>query len=194
MGLNHRQQVFVNEYVKCWNAAESARRAGYNGKSNVIGSQLLANLSISEEIQKRVDEIKMSADEVLIRLANMARSNISDYAKVRTPDDLAGLGDKGQVVKKFKRRITTTQSGNEYEEIELELYDAQPPLQLIGKQHGLFTDKIEVKLSQEIESILSTLEQTLDADSFKRALQALSTRGINSPISSGEITETEDIG
>lgn len=143
MALSNKQQVFISEYIKCWNASEAARRAGYNGKSNVIGSQLLANLSISEAIQARVDEIKMSADEVLVRLTNMARANISDFAHIQTDSDLGNLGDAGQVIKKFKRKITRDKNGSEFEEIELELYPADVNLERVGKVHGLFTDRIE---------------------------------------------------
>jgi hypothetical protein len=85
----------------------------------------------------------MSADEILIRLANMARSNIADFAHVGNDVGLSELGDDGQVIKKFKRKITRTQSGDEYEEIELELYDAQAALVHLGRHHSLFTDRIE---------------------------------------------------
>ena len=136
--MNTKQTVFVNEYLRCWNSSEAARRAGYNGKSNVIGPRLLADVSIKAEIDERLAELKMSADEVLVRLANMARSNIADFAHVGSDKDLADLGDKGLVVKKFKRKITRTQAGGEYEEIELELYPADVNLERIGRAHKLF--------------------------------------------------------
>lgn len=138
MSLNNRQQVFVSEYVKCWNASEAARRAGYNGKSNVVGPRLLADVSISEAVQARIDEIKMSADEVLVRLANMARANIADFSHIQTDADIANLGDAAQVIKKFKRRIYRPKNGDPFEEIELELYPADVNLERVGKFHGLF--------------------------------------------------------
>lgn len=157
--MNDRQRVFVEEYLKCWNSSEAARRAGYNGKSNVQGPRLLADDSIKAAIQARLAEIKMSADEVLTRLANMGRSNIADFAHVGSDRDLAELGDNGQVVRKFRRRITRTQAGGEYEEIELELYDAQAALVQLGKAHGLFTDKIEQ--SGELRIIIARDESPL---------------------------------
>lgn len=141
--MNIKQTIFVNEYLKCWNASEAARRAGYNGKSNVAGSQLLANPSIQLAIKERVEEIKMSADEVLIRLAVMARSNMADFARVRDSDDVAKLGDAACVIKKFKKKIFDTPVG-EREDIELELYDAQSALEKLGRHHRLFADNLEV--------------------------------------------------
>lgn len=138
-GLNTKQTIFVNEYLKCWNASEAARRAGYNGKSNVIGARLLADVSIKEEIQRRVDEIKMSADEALIRLAEQARGDMADFLKfedgVSLPFlDLKGANEKGllRLVKKFKY--------NSDGKPEIELYDAQAALVHIGKAHGLFNN------------------------------------------------------
>ncbi len=135
----NRQEIFVSEYLKCWNASEAARRAGYNGKSNVVGPRLLADVSIAEAIRVRIDEIKMSADEVLIRLANMGRSNIARFAHVQSDSDIAHLEEQAEVIKRFKRKITRDKLGNEYEEIELELYDAQSALEKLGKAHGLFS-------------------------------------------------------
>lgn len=140
MALSNKHQAFVNEYLKCWNAAEAARRAGYNGKSNVVGSQLLANLSIRAEIEARLNEMQMSANEVLLRLANMARSNIADFVHVSSAKDVQDLGDAAQVIKKFKRRKYYPKGGDPYDEIEIELYPADANLERIGRHHGLFNN------------------------------------------------------
>jgi len=144
MALNNKQRVFIDEYLICLNASEAARRAGYNGKSNVVGSQLLANISISEEITRLLKERHLSADAVLARLGEMAASNLSDFADIETYADLANARKRGYLVKKFKRKITRDKSGSEYEEVELELYDAQAALVHIGKAHGLFADRMEL--------------------------------------------------
>ena len=146
MSLNNKQQVFVSEYLKCWNSSEAARRAGYNGKSNVYGPTLLANLSIKAEIQSRLAEIKMSADEVLKRLADMARSDIADFANIKKASDLTDEARQGKthVIKKFKTKIITDQLGRQHEEVEIELYDAQAALEKIGRHHRLFADSVEL--------------------------------------------------
>lgn len=144
--MNDRQRVFVEEYLKCWNSSEAARRAGYNGRSNQIGSRLLTDVDIQAAIQARLAEIKMSADEVLKRLSDMARADIADFVDVSRPGDLANekYSGKTHVIKKLKRKVTRDSFGREFEEMELEFYDAQAALEKIGKVHGLFNDKLEV--------------------------------------------------
>lgn len=143
MALSNKQQVFIENYLTCWNATESARRAGY-AYPNVEGPKNLVNPSIKAQIQTRLEELKMSANEVLTRLAAHARSNIADYALINDNQDLSNLGDSAQVIKKFKRKKTKTKSGDEYEELELELYDAQSALEKLGRHHRLFADSVEL--------------------------------------------------
>ena len=67
MALTNKQRVFVEEYLRCWNATEAARRASY-AHPNVAGPRLLVNVSIAAEIEHEVSERSMSADEVASRL------------------------------------------------------------------------------------------------------------------------------
>lgn len=154
-GLTNRQIVFIEEYLQSWNATEAARIAGYKFP-NVEGSRLLVNASISAIIQQRLTEKHMSANEVLARLADMGRSDISLFLDVTRPSDLADEKYKGKthVIKKIKRRITRDQYGRELEELELEFYDARQTLVDIGRHHKLFTDKVEVTLKDELERLL----------------------------------------
>lgn len=52
--LNEQQKIFVNEYLKEFNGAEAARRAGYaEDSANVQASRLLTYDNIKYEISKR---------------------------------------------------------------------------------------------------------------------------------------------
>jgi phage terminase small subunit len=137
--VNIKQTIFVNEYLKCFNASEAARRAGYNGKSNVIGAQLLANLSIREEIERRVSEITMTANEALIRLAEQARVDIGDFAQYWEGDKFnlqkAKEDGRSHLIKKLK----PTQYGT-----ELELHDKDFAIDRIIKMLGMVTDRQEI--------------------------------------------------
>ena len=133
-----KQQIFLEEYLKCWNASEAARRAGYRGRANTIGPRLLANVGIQKAIQARLDELKMSADEVLVRLADQARSSMADFVEVADDGRIKislTQADKLHIIKK----ISLTAEG-----LQIELYDAQDALKLIGQHHKLFTQKHEV--------------------------------------------------
>ncbi len=139
MGLTNKRRVFIEEYLQCWNATEAARRAGYK-KPRQMGSRLLSIVDIRQEVDKRIEEKAMSADEVLERLAEHARSDIDDCL---TTDhgvvmvDWEKLKAKGltHLVKKFKQ----TKTG-----IEVEFYDAQSALVHLGKHHKLFVDRTEI--------------------------------------------------
>lgn len=135
-GLTDKQSIFVEEYLKCWNATEAARRADYSFP-NTQGPRLLVNVSIQEKIRERLDELKMEADEVLRRLAEQARGDHSEFVTPYGGVDIKGLIDAGKahLIKKVKK----TQSGIEYE-----FYDAQSALVWLGKHHGLFVDRQEI--------------------------------------------------
>ncbi len=139
MGLNNRQRVFIEEYLRCWNASEAARRAGYKGRANVRGAQLLANVSISAAIKARLTELQMSADEVLIRFADQARGSMESFID---PDlgriDLTKAEQAGKLhlIKSFRRSTGKTET------VAIELYDAQNALVQIGRTLGMFVDKI----------------------------------------------------
>lgn len=135
MALTAKHQVFIAEYLKCWNASEAARRAGYTGDANTVGPRLLANVGISEEIERRKAEIIMSADEVLARLTEQGRAAYSAYFTADGSVDLGKLiaDGKAHLIKKIK----PTKEG-----LEVEFYDAQAALAQLAKANGL--DRIEL--------------------------------------------------
>jgi phage terminase small subunit len=151
--LTLRQRKFVEEFLHCWNASEAARRAGYKSKANVIGSELLAIPSIRAEIDARIAERAMSADEVLDRLAQHARGDFSPFLREDGSIDLmseqakAAIGLLKKV--KVKERILFVGHGDKQEpvkeiETEIELHDPQAALVHLGRHLKLFTDKAEV--------------------------------------------------
>lgn len=131
-----RQEIFIAEYVKCWNASEAARRAGYNGDSNTIGPRLLAHVGVAAEIERRKALLIMSAEEVAIRLTEQAKAGYAEYFNEYGGVDLDRLlkDGKGHLIKKIK----PTKDGT-----EIEFYDAQAALGYIGKIHKLFVDRQE---------------------------------------------------
>lgn len=83
MALNNRQNKFVEEYLRCFNATEAAINAGYSEHTaRQIGSENLSKPDIKSAIQSALDESSMGAGEVIVRLTNQARARIGDYLKV----------------------------------------------------------------------------------------------------------------
>jgi phage terminase small subunit len=150
MALNNKQQAFVNEYLQCFNATEAALRAGYSERTaHSIGWENLRKPEILGSIQMRLSESAMSADEVLMRLAEHARGDINDMLSDSGELDIekARLLKKTHLIKKVtNRRMERSSDKGEYVETVtvVELYDAQSALTLLGKHHGLFTERQEI--------------------------------------------------
>jgi len=159
--LTRKQQVFIDEYLKCFNGAEAARRAGYSERSaREIAVRLLAEVSIKEQIDARMTESHMGADEALKLLADMARSNIGDYIDDRLMIDLSAARENGgtKLIKKIRQRtITKIGKGDkdddtEITDTEIELYDAQAAIEKILKVGGKLKDSeltINVRLTDD---------------------------------------------
>ncbi len=147
--LTRKQQVFIDEYLLCFNGAEAARRAGYSEKTaRTIAANLLAEVNISEQIQARLSEIHMSADEALKRLADMARGDIGQFMDRLGSLDIQAAREAGitPLIKKIKQRTITkigksdTDDDTEIHDLEIELYDAQAAIDKILKVHGKYKD------------------------------------------------------
>lgn len=81
--LTPKQKAFADEYIKCGNATEAARKAGYSEKTaNTIAAQNLAKLSISQYINERLKKIEedrvASADEVMRFFSSVMRGEVAD--------------------------------------------------------------------------------------------------------------------
>jgi phage terminase small subunit len=149
-GLTRKQRVFIEEYLTLWNATEAARRAGYS-HPKPVGSRMLAHPVVDAAIQAEIARRAMGADEVLKRLSDQARLNISELMTRRERPVYNSEGDyvgveyiyepnweaiqaQGHLVKS----IVNTPSGP-----KIEFYDAQKALELLGKKLGLWRELFE---------------------------------------------------
>ncbi len=83
--LTDKQAAFIDHYLMCLNATEAAARACYQGNRNTlaaVGRENLRKPKIREEIDRRLRERTMKADEVLYRLDQQATANIGDFFKI----------------------------------------------------------------------------------------------------------------
>ena len=139
-GLTWKQFLFCEFYIQTSNATLAAKMAGYKGNNDnsfaVTGSRLLRNAKIREHLSKRYTEAAMGADEVLARLAKMARASVSDFVDEHGVVDWAKVNKEGYVVK------SVTHTKGKSSKIELE--GKMRALELIGKAHAMFTEKIEI--------------------------------------------------
>lgn len=155
--LTDKQKLWAEHYVQVGNATLSAKLAGYKGGENalaVVGHRNLRNAKIQLYLSARYREVAMGADEVLSRLADMARANVSDFIDDTGKIDFAKVKAKGYVIKKvFHRKGVQSQ---------IELQSPLRALELLGKAHALFTDKVQLDISEEFKKLMQDLELTDD--------------------------------
>jgi len=150
--VNDRHKAFIEQYLISYNATD-AYQAVYTTVSRASaaanGWRLLQSADVQEAISQRLAETAMSANEVLMRLAQMARGDVDDYLDDNGNFDLAKArqAKKTGIVKKLKTKTTKRIFDDETVEtveVEFELYDAQAALVHLGKHHRLFADRTEV--------------------------------------------------
>lgn len=158
MSLTRKQEKFIREYLRDFNATQAALRSGYSPKTAYsIGSENLKKPEILEALKNET----ITAEEDLIRLTDIARGNITDLMDV-TPSgftiELMKKDENGELIvkpqakliKKIKQKVTTIIGKNksdedkEIVETELELYSALEAMAILGKYHKLFVDRHEV--------------------------------------------------
>jgi phage terminase small subunit len=160
---SHKQRVFVEEYLASFdktargNATKAAGKAGY-AHPRQAGSRLLSNDNIQAVISARLDELKMHADEVMLRLADNARFDPLEFAILDGEYvyiDLESLksANLGHLVKK----IYYDKLGH----LTVEFHNTQRALELIGQHHKLFTQKHEVEIP-DLPPLTESLEKLAD--------------------------------
>jgi len=157
--LSEKHKKFIEEYLISWNATAAYRatypKATYDS-AGVLGSKLLGNIRIQEEISERLETRVMGANEVLARLADQARGSHYPFIRIN-PDGFIEFDFSDpeasrhlHLIKKIKtkrqRQITAEKKDKasetwEHEWVEVELHDPQRALELIGRHHSLFIDR-----------------------------------------------------
>lgn len=193
--LDERHAVFLNEYVQTWDRIQSYQVA-YPGTSEEsarrASHRLLTRVDVSTALKERITEQAMAADEVLGRLALHARAGASHFIEVPEPTEgrpspepylnlhKAKRLRKLDAIKKIKQTARTTNDGEIIRTLEVELYDAQNALQILGKNLGLFADQL--RIVKALEEALDLLAQELPPDEYERVLLALAKlRGFSLP-------------
>lgn len=156
MSFSNRQRIFIDEYLVTLNATEAARRAGYSERTAaVIGHENLRKPHIAAEVRRRLAERLMSAEEVLVRTADIARGDLSAYIGDDGEIDITALraSGKGHLLKRYRlaRRTTTLKDGGEVTTVttEIELYPADAAHDRIMRYHGLYNDRVRAMTWQD---------------------------------------------
>lgn len=142
MALTAKQQRFVDEYLIDLNATQAAIRAGYSpNNADVTGPRLLGNVGVAAEItkgqQERVARVHTDQDYVLANLTEVVERTMQ-----RSP------------VLEFDRDLKQMVQSKDEDGNNIWQFDARgavSALQLVGKHHGMFVDRSEVKHGGKVE-------------------------------------------
>ena len=161
MALSTKQRLFVEFYLgdAKGNAAQAARLAGYRDAKNE-GYRLKRHPDVAAMIEERITEAAMSADEVMMRLAEHARASMEQFFKI---------SKTGRVTLDFEKArkagvlfLIKSYSNSPKNGVVIELHDSQAALVQLGKYHKLFTDKVDVAV--DVEDALTLLRGALNGD------------------------------
>lgn len=179
MALSNKQKAFIEEYLHDFNATQAAIRAGYSEKTAYnIGWENVRKREIAEAISRRLQEKAMSADEVLLRLADQARGTMEDFVFLRDDGefvvDLAKAQDAGKLhlVKELTETKRVDKDGIIEIKTAIKLYDSHAALVDLGRHHKLFTDQVE-----HSGTVKSEIEHSVDSDSAANIFDILASVG-----------------
>lgn len=142
--------------MKCFNATEAAKRAGYaESTAYSQGSRLLKDVEVKDEVRRLIDQKSMSEDEILVRLGELAHASYLPFVNIASDGHVYFDFNNPQaknylhLIKKIKskrRRTVEGQDGGEWEQewVEVELHDSQAALNTLARIKGMFADKVDV--------------------------------------------------
>lgn len=142
--LTGQQRLFVDYWFETnCNGTRAAQMAGYcpNGAEKdwaSKASQLLTNVKVLEEINRRWSAHGVTAEEVIATLTKQMRAAPGDFMDEYGRIDLQAVKEGGRGIVKEVRIY----KGNR---VELKLECAQRAAELIGKTMGLFKETVEHK-------------------------------------------------
>lgn len=162
MELTPNQKIFVDEYLIDLNATRAYKAAYKSCKKDETartnGSRLLTNANIKAYVDKRMQErakrTEITQDKVLEELAKIGFANIGDYLEYKTAKTVVEYED-GEPVIDYQTIIEVMESKgvdtSPIQEVSItkdgtfkfKLYDKQRALELIGKNLGMFTERVE---------------------------------------------------
>lgn len=174
--LSIKHQAFVAAFLRCFNGTQ-AYLAVYPDSSYEAAvssaSELLTNPNVKAAIKAHIETHIIDANEVLYRMAGIARGDMGDFLKIdkggKWSLDIAkakALGQTGIV----KRVTHNTKTG----ERSIELYDKLAALVQLGKHLELFNDRLQIRVENELQRALALLETQLSQAEYVRVLTVLS--------------------
>ena len=167
-----RIKAFILHYLKSYNATQAAKDAGYSKKTAYSsGQRLLKNVEIQQAIIKAESRLEnklfISKEKILKELAVIGFSSIDDYLTIgegglvqaNTFEEMP-IGSIS-AIKKVKEKRTIRQIQDDSEDMildstfEFELYDKPQALINMGKELGMFREKVDHTVHLTLEDLVA---------------------------------------
>ena len=143
--LTAKQKRFCDEYLVCLNATQAAMKAGYSKTSaRQIAQENMSKPYIQEYIKKRMKEkdkqLIADSNEVMQYLTAVMRREKTEHIVVTVKESKA-VWNKGEDGK--MRKDVVNKEVPRIVEIPAMLKDSNKAAELLGRAHGLYTDRLE---------------------------------------------------
>jgi phage terminase small subunit len=160
--LTPKQKSFIDNYILTGNATQAAISAGYPSKSaRAIGAENLTKPYIHAYYEKRLEALDlqtmMQQKEVLQRLTRIARREEKETVVITTKSRTSSYDDTG-------KKVIVESETPLLVEIPTKIQDTNKSLELLGKHHRLFVDRVENDTTIEVTKTLASLLDELRDD------------------------------
>lgn len=162
--MTDKQKFFCREYLRDFNATQAAIRAGYSHKTaRFIASELLTKPNIQEQIKKAADDINERTNNDIERIITELQivafgclKDVADWGQAGlTIKDSEELEDEARIVSEISETKTSTKDDVTTSTIKIKLHDKLRALEMLGKYHKIFTDKVEHGFDKPVEIVMS---------------------------------------
>lgn len=154
--LTPLQLRFVEEYIADPSSAtKAALRAGYSeGEAASYASKLLKNPKIKTAIdeckKQSVERIGLTQDRITLELIKIAFANVGDLVSL----DLENMSREQLAALSAEVSLNIVNGQIKGKQIKIKPYDKVQALVTLGKQLGMFKDKVEVSGSLSLEQLV----------------------------------------
>lgn len=151
--LTDKQKLFVQELIKNgYNATQAALAAGYSKSSAYAqGSRLLKNVEVlkyKDELLARLQQPAIATiEEILQYYTRVMRREEKESIVVTIKEKVSGMvlnPDTGK-----RERKTVEKEKAEIVEIPTKVSDANKAAEMLGKNYGIWTDKVNVESDEK---------------------------------------------
>ena len=152
--LTEQQKRFVQELFKNnHNAKQAAIAAGYSEKTaEVQASRLLRNVKVLEYREKLLKDLEKSSiasiEEILEYYTRVMRREEKETVVVVTKEKKTGYTTNKETGK--RERVTVEKEVPKCVEIPTKISDANKAAEMLGKNYGIWTEKVNLDANQSI--------------------------------------------